>query len=78
MTDVAVHETYGETLRRVLDGRPLTWLAERTGVGQSRLERLAKGRAIPRLDETALFARTLGVSVDEFVPQPIPTTTTEE
>lgn len=69
MADAAVQDNYGEVLRRVLDGRPLTWLAERTGIGQSRLERLANGRAIPRLGETAAIARTLGVAVDVFVPE---------
>lgn len=68
MTEVAAQETYGETLKRALDGRPLSWLSERTGIDHQRLRRLSKGRAIPRLEETASIARTLGVAVEVFLP----------
>lgn len=69
MADAAVQETFGEALIRVMDGRKMPWLAERTGIDHRRLLRLSQGRGIPRLEEAGAIARALGVSVDEFLPQ---------
>lgn len=75
MTEAATQETFDQAVTRLLDGRPLTWLADQSGVPYWRLHRLMNpgGRRphTPRsvtLEEAAAIATALKVAVTEFLP----------
>ena len=56
-------------LRRILIDRDikLRELAEATGIDQPRLSMYCLGKITPRLDNLKLIAKSLGMTVDEFI-----------
>lgn len=54
-------------LIELLDGRPVTWLAEKSGVKRTTLNDYIKG-GTPRLDNAYAIARALSVTVYEVWP----------
>lgn len=57
-------------LRAALDGRPLTWLAERTGINRNTLSSYLKGTC-PTLENAYNIADVLGKTVYEIWPWPL-------
>ncbi|WP_026174182.1 helix-turn-helix transcriptional regulator [Effusibacillus pohliae] len=54
-------------IRELLDGRPVTWLAEKSGVKRTTIHTYIKG-GIPQLDKAYAIARVFGVSVYDIWP----------
>lgn len=55
-------------IKQLLDGRPVTWLANRSGVPRTTINTYIKG-GIPQLDRAYAIAKALGVTVYEVWPQ---------
>ncbi len=67
MAETEIRERFGEALKRVLDGRTMTWLADRTGISLGRLYRLADGRTEPVLADVEKICAVLSVPASTFV-----------
>ena len=73
MAEMATRETFVEAVTRLLDGRKLTWLAERTEgqISYGRLQRLMNISGTyrspePTLHEATVVAGVFGVTVGEL------------
>lgn len=54
-------------LIELLDGRPVTWLAKKSGVPRTTINEYIKG-GIPKLDKAYAIARAFEVTVYEIWP----------
>ena len=54
-------------IRELLDGRPVTWLADKSGVKRTTIQTYIKG-GIPQLDKAYALAKALNVSVYDIWP----------
>lgn len=54
-------------IREYLDGRPVSWLAEKSGVKRTTINNYIKG-GIPQLDKAYKIAEALGVTVYDIWP----------
>jgi transcriptional regulator with XRE-family HTH domain len=67
MADVMVSESPGDAIERLLEGRPLTWLARRTGIAYKRVWRIRINEKAPTAEEAKSLAGAFGVPVETFL-----------
>jgi plasmid maintenance system antidote protein VapI len=60
-----VKEEYSNRIEELLDGRPITWLAEKSNVHRNTIHGIIKG-AMPRLDVAHRLAKALDKSIYEL------------
>lgn len=74
MAETATEETFDAAVKRLLDGRPVSWLAAQTEITDARLRRLlntspsARSVRGPTPKEIAAIAAALKVSPLVFLP----------
>jgi hypothetical protein len=66
-----------DNVRRLLDGRPVAWLAEHTGLDYfvlyRRVARVARAGRVPdwTAEQLVAVARALGVTVEQLTAEPV-------
>lgn len=57
----------GKLIEKKLDGRPQSWLAETSGISQSKISRIISGTAEPDFEEVGKLATGLGVEIADIL-----------